>query len=123
MYFHPDFIKQIDIAIGTYFQGLTSKGAKVLNFYINKLSDYTLNAVEHLILFILSYILLCLALYIIINRCNGTRFERKISAAKRVLIITAHPDDECMFFGPTIYKLISECSCQVYLLCLSTGNN
>ena len=40
---------------------------------------------------------------------------------KAVLLITAHPDDECMFFGPTITAL-TESGCQVYILCLSTGN-
>ncbi|KAK9810618.1 hypothetical protein WJX73_004842 [Symbiochloris irregularis] len=37
------------------------------------------------------------------------------------LLVTAHPDDECMFFGPTLQSL----RCQavlVQLLCLSTGN-
>ena len=38
-----------------------------------------------------------------------------------VLIVIAHPDDECMFFAPTILQLnrIS----QVYILCLSTGRS
>ena len=42
-------------------------------------------------------------------------------ANKKVLFVTAHPDDECMFFGPTIryFKDIGE----VFLLCLTTGNN
>ena len=43
--------------------------------------------------------------------------------AKRVLILTAHPDDECMFFGPTITALRSMSKAQVHVLCLSTGNH
>lgn len=40
--------------------------------------------------------------------------------AKRVLVVTAHPDDECMFFGPTVIsKPASE---QLFLLCLSIGD-
>ncbi|XP_073696078.1 N-acetylglucosaminyl-phosphatidylinositol de-N-acetylase [Garra rufa] len=39
----------------------------------------------------------------------------------RVLLVTAHPDDECMFFAPTVLKLV-ESQAAVYLLCLSTGN-
>ncbi|KAK9974488.1 hypothetical protein ABG768_022581 [Culter alburnus] len=39
----------------------------------------------------------------------------------RALLVTAHPDDECMFFAPTILKLV-ESQASVYLLCLSTGN-
>lgn len=38
----------------------------------------------------------------------------------RALLVTAHPDDECMFFAPTILKLV-ESQASVYLLCLSTG--
>ena len=38
---------------------------------------------------------------------------------KTVLVITAHPDDECMFFSPSILNL--QRSCTVHVLCLSTG--
>ena len=40
---------------------------------------------------------------------------------KRVLFVTSHPDDECMFFGPTIryFKSVG----QVFLLCLSKGDH
>lgn len=40
----------------------------------------------------------------------------------RVLLITAHPDDECMFFGPVIQKLSKMNNTQLYLMCLSVGN-
>lgn len=52
------------------------------------------------------------------------RFKLKgklIQNMRRVLLVTAHPDDECMFFGPVIMKLQQE-RCQIYLLCLSTGD-
>ena len=39
----------------------------------------------------------------------------------RALVVTAHPDDECMFFAPTILALTAECACQPFLLCLSEG--
>lgn len=38
-----------------------------------------------------------------------------------VLLITAHPDDECMFFAPSINHFIKS-GMSVDLLCLSTGN-
>ncbi|XP_073257465.1 N-acetylglucosaminyl-phosphatidylinositol de-N-acetylase-like [Porites lutea] len=41
-------------------------------------------------------------------------------AEKKVLVVTAHPDDECMFFSPAILNL-RRCS-TINLLCLSTGN-
>jgi N-acetylglucosaminylphosphatidylinositol deacetylase len=36
------------------------------------------------------------------------------------LLVTAHPDDESMFFGPTLVSLCKKRS--VSLLCLSTGD-
>ncbi|KAJ8342887.1 hypothetical protein SKAU_G00328150 [Synaphobranchus kaupii] len=39
----------------------------------------------------------------------------------RALLVTAHPDDECMFFAPTILQLLQS-NASVHLLCLSSGN-
>ncbi|KAK0237967.1 LmbE-like protein [Armillaria nabsnona] len=39
---------------------------------------------------------------------------------ENVLLLTAHPDDECMFFAPTIISLLS--FVQIHVLSLSTGN-
>ncbi|KAH7098620.1 LmbE-like protein, partial [Auriculariales sp. MPI-PUGE-AT-0066] len=41
---------------------------------------------------------------------------------KRALLLTAHPDDECMFFAPTVHALVKNPDVQVYSLCLSNGN-
>ncbi|WWC68326.1 uncharacterized protein I206_102251 [Kwoniella pini CBS 10737] len=42
--------------------------------------------------------------------------------ASRALLVTAHPDDEVMFFSPTILSLIQE-GWEVSGLCLSSGND
>jgi N-acetylglucosaminylphosphatidylinositol deacetylase len=39
---------------------------------------------------------------------------------KRIALITAHPDDESMFFTPTLFTL--SLSAQIYLLCFSSGD-
>ncbi|KAL1922111.1 uncharacterized protein VTP21DRAFT_10753 [Calcarisporiella thermophila] len=39
----------------------------------------------------------------------------------RILIVTAHPDDECMFFGPAITALAR--GNKIWGLCLSSGNH
>lgn len=39
-----------------------------------------------------------------------------------ILFVTAHPDDECMFFAPTILHLIKNYK-EVHLICLSNGNS
>lgn len=40
---------------------------------------------------------------------------------RRVLLIIAHPDDECMFFAPTVLSLTANWSSHFVLLCLSEG--
>lgn len=51
-------------------------------------------------------------------RENGARADDGV----RVLLVTAHPDDECMFFAPAVIKL-TESNAAVYLLCLSSGRS
>ncbi|XP_054723252.1 N-acetylglucosaminyl-phosphatidylinositol de-N-acetylase-like [Uloborus diversus] len=65
-----------------------------------------------LILVLFTYIFYCFIAFL--KPCN----YRKGKGI--VLIIIAHPDDECMFFGPTILNLLRD-ECEVYLLCLSAG--
>lgn len=43
-----------------------------------------------------------------------------MSTSPSALLITAHPDDEAMFFTPSILSLINQ-GYTVHLLCLSTG--
>ncbi|XP_059487259.1 N-acetylglucosaminyl-phosphatidylinositol de-N-acetylase [Neocloeon triangulifer] len=44
--------------------------------------------------------------------------------AQRVLLLTAHPDDECMFFGPTVVGLLGRggSAKRLFLVCLSSGD-
>lgn len=79
-----------------------------------------------------SFILSCLLslfavlffLYFILNflcfigYCNN--FKNELKGVKKVLLVIAHPDDECMFFGPTLTNLTA--TCDVYLICLSNGD-
>ena len=51
---------------------------------------------------------------------NGGAVAASGGADVTALLITAHPDDECMFFAPTIIRLV-ELNATVRLLCLSTG--
>lgn len=53
------------------------------------------------------------------RRRRKKRFERKFG--KSLLLVIAHPDDETMFFSPTIRELVSA-GIRIYVLCLSTGN-
>ena len=55
---------------------------------------------------------------IICNNCPI--LKKKAYLSGRILFVTAHPDDECMFFGPSVLSAV-ENGRSVHLLCLSTG--
>lgn len=38
-----------------------------------------------------------------------------------VLLLTAHPDDEVMFFSPVVHTMVAN-NVSFHVLCLSTGN-
>ncbi|KAJ1889994.1 hypothetical protein LPJ66_007730 [Kickxella alabastrina] len=48
--------------------------------------------------------------------------EKQSKQQKHVLFVTAHPDDECMFFAPTLASLSRRRDITVSLLCLSKGD-
>ena len=54
--------------------------------------------------------------------CRFSPMMRPFSglAGARALLVIAHPDDECMFFTPTIDQL-KRSGCKVFVLCLSNG--
>ncbi|KAG8831921.1 N-acetylglucosaminyl-phosphatidylinositol de-N-acetylase [Serendipita sp. 399] len=45
-----------------------------------------------------------------------------VSPDERFLLLTAHPDDECLFFGPTVVALSSQTEA-LFSLTVSNGNN
>ena len=51
------------------------------------------------------------------------RFAGRCSLERggRTLFVTAHPDDECMFFAPSILAFTQSTEGGVFLLCLSEG--
>lgn len=98
--------------------------------YIQFISDqlvlYLRETLDHIVLVVFIYTLLCLVLYkLLFHRCcrwlKIFRKSRLPPTASRALLVTAHPDDESMFFGPTILELRRQ-NCRIFLLCLSEGN-
>ena len=78
------------------------------------------------------YIRLLILLHVVVSFITyisavvfGGRFKEKMGPTKEgtrvVLLITAHPDDECMFFSPMLLQSIGAKS-QVHVLCLTNGN-
>lgn len=47
--------------------------------------------------------------------------QRCLPRSRRTLLVFAHPDDETMFFAPTLHGL-RQCGTSIYFLCISTGN-
>lgn len=59
------------------------------------------------------------------ERCRRRLLDReslgRISVKDTVLLVTAHPDDECMFFTPIVVAL-KRAGIPVHLVCCSNGN-
>lgn len=69
-------------------------------------------------------LILCLLVVTLVPLCTLLFFrlrQRPLPASRRTLLIFAHPDDETMFFGPTLNGL-RQSGTAVYFLCISTGN-
>jgi hypothetical protein len=60
-------------------------------------------------------------LVISLARWTGGKRSLKTDGLGRVLLITAHPDDESMFFAPVIITL-TQANVEIFLLCLSEGH-
>lgn len=80
----------------------------------------------------LSYLLLTILPKLAVLRRKWKKYEKvnkqhnsgRFGGLKSVLIVTAHPDDECMFFGPTIQGIHSQNpDAKIHLLCLSHGRD
>ena len=60
-------------------------------------------------------------LVVSLARWTSGKRSLRIDGQGRVLLITAHPDDECMFFAPAIVTL-TQADVEIFLLCLSEGH-
>lgn len=96
-----------------------------VNALLSYVETWVSDALEHLVISIILYVIVCLCIYRWIFRplTPTLRSQRFPKRHRRVLLVSAHPDDECMFFGPTILSLCRREDCQVYLLCLSIGDH
>ncbi|XP_011499574.1 PREDICTED: N-acetylglucosaminyl-phosphatidylinositol de-N-acetylase [Ceratosolen solmsi marchali] len=97
-----------------------------VNIVINDIAywwSWYMTEISHQFLIsIIAYICTCVFLYIILKRVNQQAWQLP-GPPSRLLVVTAHPDDEVMFFGPMIYSMSRTYSSQIYLLCLTMGGN
>ena len=77
---------------------------------------------EELTLILSSILGFCMMFYALVAYIRPYTRLKQIAKARRVLLVMAHPDDETMFFGPTILNLSRQEETKVFLLCLSTGD-
>ncbi|XP_049879163.1 N-acetylglucosaminyl-phosphatidylinositol de-N-acetylase [Pectinophora gossypiella] len=92
-------------------------------FYLKILGEtllYFRNFALYISVWVFSYLVVCCIVYRRYARRLPTR-TRGALKTKRVLMVVAHPDDECMFFGPTIFRLCEQ-GADVHVLCLTNGN-
>ena len=77
-----------------------------------------------ILVFILGF---CVMFHLLAHYFKPYSRLKMLKDAKRILIITSHPDDETMFFGPTILSLCrgksNFQSKNLFLLCMSTGDH
>lgn len=93
---------------------------------MDSLADYLRDPFSSTTLLIYST-LLALCFYTLMNlitfvaRSCFNFWKHKQLKFKRILLVIAHPDDECMFFGPILVHLLEANKKFVYVLCLSAG--
>jgi len=80
------------------------------------INEATMELLTLILIIVLSF---CLIFYGLI--ANAKRKE--IKTAKRVLLVISHPDDECMFFGPTVLSMAKNPSVTLFVLCMSNGDH
>lgn len=83
-------------------------------------NDQESSKVTLIIYFILLLYLMAniLAYIVIVTRVYKLNFNIQLN---KICLVIAHPDDECLFFGPIIRSLLKQ-NIEVYILCLSNGN-
>jgi len=79
---------------------------------------------ESLTLVLLSILAFCLAFYLMATYFRPYARLKAIPDCGRVLLVVSHPDDESMFFGPTLVNLCKTEKLRenVFLLCMSNGD-
>lgn len=95
----------------------------IIEFFSNIISWLHMYITEiswQLLIALISYVCVCILLYILLIRVDQKAWQLPGPPTK-LLLVTAHPDDEVMFFGPMIYHLTHISKTQIYLLCLSMG--
>ena len=68
------------------------------------------NSMEDLTILLILILILCIFIYFLLSTFKPWKHGKQLGSAKRVMLVISHPDDEVMFFGPTILGLLKVCS-------------
>lgn len=101
---------------------IVSPFAKYVNMLFNETVWYLKEVAWQLVIATIAYLCVCIFLYILLLNISHKAWQLPGPPA-RILLVTAHPDDEVMFFGPMIYWIIEQKNCEIYLLCLTMGGD
>ena len=85
-------------------------------------SETGTSVTDLLTLMITLYMVICLTFSVVTKVLPKLLSKKTLQSSKRILLVIAHPDDECLFFGPTVLALLREYRQHFYVLCLSNGN-
>ncbi|KAI9597539.1 hypothetical protein BDF19DRAFT_463926 [Syncephalis fuscata] len=119
-----DIIAPIDLLIGVQIRFAT---ISVIYCRSNCVPTRPLFSIAMLVLGVI--IICAVALYLRISYKHPKlpitflRNDRGAEEKTRVLFVTAHPDDECMFFSPTILALNRQPDVEIHLLCVTKGDH
>ena len=87
------------------------------------LRDATCGFIESTMLAVsVTFLILSVIARLLIRADHSEAAFSKLNTPEHFLLLTAHPDDEAFFFGPTITALVSESNAKLYSLCLSIGD-
>ena len=59
---------------------------------------------------------------VLLNNTNKTSLEIYFPGKSNVALVIAHPDDEVIFFSPTILQLQKQPDVKLYVICVTDGN-
>ncbi|XP_043289789.1 N-acetylglucosaminyl-phosphatidylinositol de-N-acetylase [Venturia canescens] len=83
---------------------------------------YVMEISWQLIAGVVAYFFVCGILYVLMKKVSHQAWQLP-GPPSRILLVTAHPDDEIMFFGPMLYSLVSLPATKIYLLCFTIGGD
>lgn len=75
-----------------------------------------------LVVLCLGFVAATVCLFFCLQKRSNLPRDSDGSKHLSVMLVIAHPDDECMFFGPILSYLQNRTRCRVSCLCLTNGN-